>query len=61
MDLQEKERDRWERENLQGTAGGEGLYPERSLRLRETFSPVAMIKSIRILLSIAAHMDYEIW
>ena len=28
---------------------------------KETFSPVAMIKSIRILLSIAAHMDYKIW
>ena len=27
----------------------------------ETFSPIAMIKSIRILLSIAAHMDSEIW
>ena len=27
----------------------------------ETFLTVAMIKSIRILLSIAAHMDYEIW
>ena len=27
----------------------------------ETFSPVAMIKSIRILLSIATHIDYEIW
>jgi hypothetical protein len=27
----------------------------------ETFSPVAMLKSIRILLSIAAHLDYEIW
>ena len=27
----------------------------------ETFSPVAMIKSIRILLSIVAHMDCEIW
>ena len=27
----------------------------------ETLSPVAMIKSIHILLSIAAHMDYEIW
>ena len=27
----------------------------------ETFSPVAMIKSIRILLAIANHMDYEIW
>ena len=27
----------------------------------ETFSPVAMLKSIRILLSIAAALDYEIW
>ena len=27
----------------------------------ETFSPVAMIKSIRILLSIATFYDYEIW
>ena len=27
----------------------------------ETFSPVAMLKSIRIQLSIAAHYDYEIW
>ena len=27
----------------------------------ETFSPVAMLKSIRILLSIAGCLDYEIW
>ena len=27
----------------------------------ETFSPVAMLKSIRIILAIAAHYDYEIW
>uniref|UniRef100_A0A2N9ILE2 Reverse transcriptase Ty1/copia-type domain-containing protein n=1 Tax=Fagus sylvatica TaxID=28930 RepID=A0A2N9ILE2_FAGSY len=27
----------------------------------ETFSLVAMLKSIRILLSITAHLDYEIW
>jgi hypothetical protein len=27
----------------------------------ETFSPIAMLKSIRILLAIAAHFDYEIW
>ena len=27
----------------------------------ETFSPVAMIKSIRILLALAPHFDYEIW
>ena len=27
----------------------------------ETFSPVAMLKSVRILLVIAAYFDYEIW
>ena len=27
----------------------------------ETFSPVAMLKSIRILLPIATHYDYESW
>ena len=27
----------------------------------ETFSPMTMLKSIRILLSIAASLDYEIW
>ena len=28
---------------------------------RDTFSPVAMLKTIRIFLSIAAALDYEIW
>jgi hypothetical protein len=27
----------------------------------ETFSPIVMLKSIRILLAIAAYFDYEIW
>jgi hypothetical protein len=27
----------------------------------ETFSPIAMLKSIWILLAIAAYFDYEIW
>ncbi len=27
----------------------------------ETFSPVAMLKSIRIVLAIAAYFDYEVW
>ena len=27
----------------------------------ETFLVVVMLKSIRILLSIATHMDYEVW
>ena len=55
MDLQKKMRDRWEGEKLQGMASGKGLYLER-----RTFLLVAMIKSIRIFLSVAAHMDYEI-
>ena len=28
---------------------------------KETFSPIAILKSSRILLSITAHYDYEIW
>ena len=36
-------------------------YPQKDgIDYEETFSPVAMFKSIRILLSIAAHYDYEI-
>ena len=27
----------------------------------ETFSPVTMLKSIRIMLAVAAHFDFEIW
>ena len=33
----------------------------RGVDYDETFSPVAMIKSIRILLVIAAYYDYEVW
>ena len=37
-------------------------YPQKEgFDYEETFSLVAMIKSIRIRLAIAAHMDYEIW
>jgi hypothetical protein len=28
---------------------------------KETISPVAMLKSIRVLLTIACHYDYKIW
>src|SRR4051794_30822599 len=33
----------------------------QGVNYEETFSPVAMIKSIRILLAIDAYHDYEIW
>ena len=38
-----------------------GYTQKEGIDYDETFSPVAMLKSIRILLSIAAHYDYEIW
>ena len=38
-----------------------GYSQREGIDYEETFSPVAMIKSFRILLSILAHLDYEIW
>ena len=38
-----------------------GYTQKEGIDYDETFSPVAMLKSIRILLSIVAHFDYEIW
>ena len=38
-----------------------GYRQKQGIDFDETFSLVAMLKSIRIHLSIAAHYDYEIW
>ena len=38
-----------------------GYRQIQGLDYDETFSPVAMVKSIRIILAIAAYHDYEIW
>ena len=38
-----------------------GYHQHYGIDYDETFSPVAMLKSIRIMLAIAAHLDYEIW
>ena len=38
-----------------------GYTQKEGVDYEETFSPVAMLKSIQILLSIAASLDYEIW
>ena len=38
-----------------------GYTQKKGIDYVETFSPVAMLKSIQILLSIVAHLDYEIW
>ena len=38
-----------------------GYHQYYGIDYDEIFSPVAMLKSIRIMLAIAAHLDYEIW
>ena len=38
-----------------------GFNQRLGLDYEDTFSPVAMLKSIRILLSIATYFDYEVW
>ena len=38
-----------------------GYTQKEGVDYEETFSPVAMLKSIRILLVVAASLDYEIW
>ena len=38
-----------------------GFKQKQGIDYDETFSPVAMLKSIRIMLAIAAYHDYEIW
>ena len=37
------------------------IHSKKGIDYEETFSPVAMLKSIRILLAVAAKLDYEIW
>ena len=38
-----------------------GYTQKEGINYEETFSLVSMFKSIYVLLSIAAHLDYEIW
>ena len=38
-----------------------GFKQKHGIDYDETFSPVAMLKSIRIMLAIAAYYDYDIW
>ena len=46
---------------FKGRLVAKGFKQTHGIDYDETFSPVVMLKSIRILLSIAAYYDYEIW
>ncbi|WP_283100722.1 reverse transcriptase domain-containing protein, partial [Escherichia coli] len=46
---------------FKGRLVAKGFKQIHGIDYDETFSPVAMLKSIQILFAIAAHYDYEIW
>ena len=48
-------------ESFKARLVAKGFTKKEGIDYEETFSPVAMLKSIRIFLSIAACLDYEIW
>ncbi|KAK8621651.1 hypothetical protein V6N13_081084 [Hibiscus sabdariffa] len=48
-------------QTYKGRLVAKGFRQIHGIDYDETFSPVAMIKSIRILLAVAAFHDYEIW
>jgi hypothetical protein len=61
VDLQEKERSGWKVETFKARLVAKGFTQKECINYEETFSLVAMLKSIQILLAIAAHLDYKIW
>ncbi|CAH1414926.1 unnamed protein product [Lactuca virosa] len=61
MDLQEEGRHGWKVHTYTARLVAKGLLRLRKYDYDETFSPVAKIKSIRVMLAIAAFHDYEIW
>jgi hypothetical protein len=59
--IQEKERYRWEGRNLQSWLVAKSYTQKEGIYYEETFSPIAILKFIYVLLAIVCHYDYEIW
>ena len=58
--FKKNKRCRWKNEDFKARLVAKGYTQKEGVNYEETFSPVAMLKSIRILLSIEIALDYEI-
>ena len=61
MDLQEKDCVDGNVETFKVRLVAKGYSQREGIDYQNTFSPVAMLKSIRTLLAVATYFDYEIW
>ena len=61
MDLQEKERTGRKGETFKARLVVKRYTQKEGIDYEKIFSPIAMLKSIQILLAVAAKLDYEIW
>ena len=61
MDLQEEDYADGNLTIYKARLVAEGFRQVQGVDYDETFSPVAMLKSFRIMLAVAAFYDYEIW
>ena len=61
VDLPESVRPIGKVETFKARLVAKGYTQKEGVDYEETFSPIAMLKSIHILLSIVAALDYEIW
>ena len=61
MDFQEKDSKDGNVHIYKARLVAKGFHQIQGVDYDETFLPVAMLKSIQILLAITAYYDYEIW
>ena len=61
MDLQEEEQNVWEVYTYKARLDAKGFSETQRIDYDETYSPVAKITSIRIILAIVGFHVYEIW